>query len=354
MDCAHHRLMGRFLLIRTDASSLIGSGHAMRCLALAHAWQDAGGDVCFVMAGGTAELDERLTSEGVKLTKISPRSGEDDAYQTIALAKHIKPIWITIDGYHFNSEYQKKIKKEGFKILVIDDNGMAGPFYADLILNQNIHAQPELYPDRQPSSKLLLGSSYVLLRREFLKKKPLYRTIPEIARNLLLTLGGADAGEIMERIIRDLKRLPVEHLEVSAVAGKTQRTTGIFENALSSHPFVVQLKFNVNNMPELMEWADIAITAAGSTCWELAFMGVPSITLVTAENQCGVAAGLDRAGIFKTLDWWNRLDPQTLSKEVMALILDRKLREEKSLMGKRLVDGSGTVRVLKAMTEGSR
>jgi len=103
-----------------------------------------------------------------------------------------------------------------------------------------------------------------------------------------------------------------------------------------------------------MEWADIAITAAGSTCWELAFMGVPSITLVTAENQCGVAAGLDRAGIFKTLDWWNRLDPQTLSKEVMALILDRKLREEKSLMGKRLVDGSGTVRVLKAMTEGSR
>ena len=52
-----------------------------------------------------------------------------------------------------------------------------------------------------------------------------------------------------------------------------------------------------------MLWAELAITAAGSTCWELACLGVPAVTIVTAENQRGIAASLSHAGITQDAGW---------------------------------------------------
>lgn len=156
------------LLIRTDATTQIGTGHVMRCLALAQAWQDAGGTTYFAAAKITASLEARLADEGMALHLIPAPSGSvDDGAQLIRLAHRVKARWIVVDGYHFGAEYQQAIKKSGLRLLAIDDYGHSSHYYADLVLNQNTSADESLYVNREPGTELLLGTRYTLLRREF-------------------------------------------------------------------------------------------------------------------------------------------------------------------------------------------
>src|ERR1043166_6614015 len=126
------------LLIRADASAQIGWGHVMRCLALAQAWQDRGGECIFAMAGSVDALEQRLHSEDMHVRGITAVPGSaEDAQQTSELARQNNARWIVVDGYDFGAQYQRPLKQSGFKLLAIDDYGRAGNSFADLILDQN-------------------------------------------------------------------------------------------------------------------------------------------------------------------------------------------------------------------------
>ncbi len=130
------------LLVRADANPVIGTGHIMRCLALAQAWQDQGGSVTFACAEGLPEsLHQRLSSESmsVRLLQVNPGS-EADARAVIELARQVQTSVVVVDGYHFGADYQRWLKDAGLRLLFIDDNGHAEHYYADWVLNQNIHA----------------------------------------------------------------------------------------------------------------------------------------------------------------------------------------------------------------------
>ena len=155
------------LLIRADASTRIGTGHVMRCLALAQAWEDSGRRAAFAMGMDAPALEDRLRSDGMEVVHLSAEPGSlEDAEMTADIAQKMGAGWAVVDGYHFGSDYQRIIKESGLRLLFIDDNGHADHYYADIVLNQNLHANEELYRKREPYTKLLFGTEYVLLRRE--------------------------------------------------------------------------------------------------------------------------------------------------------------------------------------------
>jgi len=102
-------------------------------------------------------------------------------------------------------------------------------------------------------------------------------------------------------------------------------------------------------MPEIMTWADIAISAGGSTSWELAFMGLPSLLLVIAENQRTVSQKLDEAGVSLNLGWHDKATISTIVRAVEGLMKNQKMRKSMSIKGRSLVDGSGGLEVVKAL-----
>jgi len=341
-EAIHHPL-----IIRADANAQIGTGHVMRCLALAQAWQDAGGRAVFLIAMESPPLEARLRSEGMEVIHLPVQPGStDDVVQTADFARQVGADWVVVDGYHFGADYQRTIKGSGLRLLFIDDIGHAGHYSADLVLNQNIHAHEGLYQNREHYTRLLLGTRYVLPRREFLKWRGWEREIPEVARKVLVTMGGSDPDNVTLKVIQALQQVDVDGLETTVVVGGSNPNHEELQSAVQDSRFPIRLESNVTNMPELMAWADVAVSSGGSTCWELAFMGLPLLVLVLADNQGRSAEYLETANVAVNLGWHAHCSREQITEALQRLRFSQARRRAMSREGRALTDGKGCVRVV--------
>ncbi|HZR56175.1 MAG TPA: UDP-2,4-diacetamido-2,4,6-trideoxy-beta-L-altropyranose hydrolase [Terriglobales bacterium] len=334
------------LLIRADASIEMGTGHVMRCLALAQAWQDAGGDVIFCQTQSTLLLDHSLRSEGIVVVPLAVRAGtQEDAIQTIEVAHACNAQWLVVDGYHFSTGYQKYLRDHGVKVLFIDDTGVCDRYSADLVVNQNIDASESFYPQCE-SGQLLLGPQYILLRRQFSSWKNWKRNTGPTVRRVLVTMGGSDPHNLTEMVIG---ALPPLNLEVIAVVGASNPHLDSLLKARSQLASNIEFRTNVSEMADLMAWADIAVSAGGGTCYELIFFQVPTILITGVDNQATVCRSLGESRIAIDAGWFHVLDIQQLAKSVQELVLDGELRRTLIENCRHLVDGKGAERVVDKM-----
>jgi UDP-2,4-diacetamido-2,4,6-trideoxy-beta-L-altropyranose hydrolase len=338
------------LVFRADASPQIGIGHVMRCLALAQAWNSQSGKTTFVMTGQSSALEARLRSEEINIVYLSAKAASnEDAQQTANIAQKLAVSWAVVDGYHFGSEYQKRLKSYGLNVLLVDDYGHSEHYYADFILNQNISANADLYINRESYTHLLLGTKYTLLRQEFLLWRDWRREIAPIASKILITLGGSDPDNVTLKVIQALERLNRNNLEVIVVIGGSNPHYQVLQKEIADSSLAISLQRNVSNMPELMAWADLTIAAGGSTNWELAFMGLPSLVITIADNQKAIAAELNRQGVILNLGWHQDLTLEHISMALQKMISDRPKRQIMSKKGRELIDGIGSKRVIDAI-----
>ncbi len=335
------------LLFRTDASIAIGTGHVMRCLALAQAWQDNGGHAMFIMAQSTPSIQARLAAESCEVLPVSCTVGTtEDARATIAIARARQAEWIVVDGYQFDAEYQRTLKAAGFRILFLDDYGHAAHYFADVVLNQNVHANESMFGARELYTRLLLGTRYCMLRREFAAWRGWKREIAPVGRKVLVMMGGSDPENLTGRVIEALWQFADFEATV-VVGGSNPHFTMLQTSALRSGQKIT-VQRDVSNMAELMAAADLAISAAGSTCWELCLLGLPSLLLDVAPNQTALAKELDRTGCAI------HVGNQTVSAENIAVGLEKllrshELRQSLSRRSRELVDGNGTGRVVSVL-----
>ena len=334
------------LVIRADSSVAMGTGHVMRCLALAQAWQESGGEVLFVTAELTPTISRRLHNEGMKIAMLTSAStSENDAHEVAALARKERATWIVVDGYHFNSAYQRSIKNAGFRLLLVDDNGQYGPYCADVILNQNAYARQQMYLSCDPAAKLLVGPDYALLRKEFNSWRNWPRPIKPVARHLLISMGGSDPENFTARILSALRELDPAALEITVVIGGANPHEHSLRQLESQFSGKMHLQFDVGNMAEVMAGADLATSAAGCTCYELAWLQVPMVLLALADNQRLTAQALANAGAAVDAGWFADFDPQRFAHLVHRAVQDYELRCSLGGNGRRLVDGFGAHRV---------
>lgn len=336
------------LIIRTDASVAIGTGHVMRCLALAQAWHDRGGECMFAMAKSTTAVIQRLRVEGFETyTVTETAAGPGDARQIIGLYRETNAGWIVVDGYHFDVEYHKILRDAGLKLLLIADQANATHCVADIVVNQNSHARESMYANRAPYTKLLLGPRYALLRRKFRSWEKWKRAIAPIGRKVLVTMGGSDPENVTSLVIRALGLLKIE-FEARVVAGGSNPHISQLKSLLSQIPHI-ELHMDSSNISELMAWADVAVSGAGSTCWEMCLLGLPAILIDIAENQKPIAEDLDKKGLAIHAGSGQEIVPEQLAARLEQLLLTTDLRAAMSQRGCELVDGCGASRVVSAM-----
>jgi len=276
----------------------------MRMIALGQAWLENGGSVYFLCAEIPLALERRLAAENFALRRIEADLGtSEDLRQTVHWIFETPQFdrsaaRVVLDGYHFGADYQFGIKAAGFKLLVVDDYGHADFYHADWVLNQNISAREELYVNRCPDTELLLGPKFAMLRKEFLAYEGWKREIALKAKNVLVTLGGSDPNNVTLRVLEALAGLDL-HVKV-VIGGGNPHLVEIQKFVQDQRGILTlfEVIVSVANMPELMAWADVAVAAAGSTCYELALMRLPSVIIKIAENQMNNLFELINVGAF--------------------------------------------------------
>lgn len=334
------------LLIRADAGDLLGTGHVMRMIALAQAWQDRGACVHMACVSCPDGIAKRVQAEGIHLHWIDAEfPGEPrDASETRSLAHHLAASVIVLDGYHFTEIYQKALAHPERKLVCIDDYGHCQNWQADLVINQNLHAsglqQTCVFGTNAPI--FLLGPDYAMLRREF--RNALIAAKPSHMRHLLVTFGGVDPHGATMHVLRALSTLPNRSLVIRVLVGAGNPLLDEIQMVADRLPHAMEIWVSVVDMPAMYQWADAVISAAGSSCYEWLYFGLPAWVVPIAANQDAIAAALAEMQLAKIEDSDILNDPERLRHSLHSWLLNP---SRKPAM---MVDGQGAARIVAALS----
>ena len=340
------------IVIRTDSSSAIGSGHLMRNLTLAAELQQAGADITFV----SRELPGNLCHEAEKhfmVHRINFSDGDpviEDFRSTQKIIRAETPVdWLIVDHYGLEQAWESGMRGQVGHIMVIDDLANR-PHDCDLLLDQNLH-DPNMtgYDHLVPETcQRLLGPVYALLRPEFAQARRSVRERNGAFNRLLVSMGGADPHNVTTMILDAVRLINRPGLMIDVVAGAANPNAASIGKLCAAIPDC-DFHHAAKNMAELMASADLCIGAGGSTTWERCCLGLPSLIIASSEYEMEVARTAAEAGIGKFLGRFDEVWPEMIAGELKLALERPDLLRQWSLKGMSLVDGAGAARVSRAI-----
>ena len=336
--------MGR-VLFRCDASSSLGTGHIVRCAALADVLKARGHDTLFLCRTRPGDAGEWLKARGHRIRLLPCSPDENEVRDTAdALADEARFDWLIIDHYGLDIGIERALRRHTDKILVIDDAALRA-HDADLLLDQNADAQAERYvPLLPPHSRLLIGGHYALLRREFGAARKQRRKRGGDIRRILVCFGGSD---------------PANHTlaTIAALRPHLNRLDRIDLVIGSANPHAAQIIDDIGDDPrwhifhpaesivDLMREADLSVGAGGTMNWERACLGLPSLAFGIVANQRHGLTRLIEDGLVLGDPDMLRPDPIRISAWLDILLSTPALAHGIGQRSAHLVDGRGCDRV---------
>ena len=316
----------RQLYIRTDASGIIGLGHLIRCTSLAYMLQEH-----FEITFFCKEIPEKSKQElsNFQLWVIET--------ETQFLNQLNKDVIVVLDGYHFDTTYQQKVKGTGSKLICIDDLHEQA-FVADLIINHAPGVKQSHYI-ASPDTTFALGLDYVLLRPVFLKQAMEKRLIQKIS-SLFICFGGADTKDLTNFTLKTA--LPFGMFDtIYVVTGSAYRYLVSLETLISSDSRVLHYHaITEGEVLQLMVKSDLAIVPSSGILFEALAAGCVTISGWYVENQRNIYKGFKEMNAIITAE-----DFKDLSN-VIELVESKVSNNDKYL-----IDGLSGTRLLNAINK---
>jgi len=331
------------IIFRTDASVNIGTGHVMRCLALAEELRQKGTDINFICREEAGNLISYIENREYNVDQL-PR--EIDIETDRRLTKKIlskyegKPDWLIIDHYHIDISWEYPLKKYAKRLMVIDD--LANREHdCDLLLDQNYNKNENRYNGFVPEDCIqLLGPKYAILRPQFLKARENLRERDGGVTRILVFMGGSDPQNVTSKVLRAIHMLERSDIAVNVVVGNLSPYHDEVKT-LASKVSNINCHHNIDNMAALMLSADLCIGAGGTATWERCCVGLPTITLILAENQKDISESLAKEGALINLGWYHNVTENNIKEKIEGLIDNPQKMVSMSDKSRRLVDGKG-------------
>lgn len=339
------------ILFFADAGPEVGGGHVMRCLTLARALVGRGAECAFVESRAAAPILRRFGWPAQTLLAMTAAQDLPGLLDYACdFAERFDADAVVIDHYRAGAAEETRLQAMRRKIVAIDD--LADRRHAcDLLLDPGYGRRREQYNGLiRPTCVAQLGPAYALVRPEFAaaRQRALSRRAKHgpVAR-ALVALGMTDIGGVTERVVRALApALGDVRLDV-VVGGEAASLAGL--RALANDDRRVRLWVDDADMAALSASADVAIGAGGSSVWERAVVGLPSATVILAENQRAMIEHMADAGFTRGLDASAPDFEARLVEAWSRLVADAALRWRLTERSADLCDGHGAERVADAM-----
>ena len=339
------------VVIRADASVWIGSGHIMRCLALATELERAGYQVLFACLPQSGDLIPVIESRGFRVTllkmPLDPEIPSDSAdylswlqrpvlHDAADFVEAIKNADLVVtDHYAIGREWQGYVKAElSCKILAIDD--LLREHNADIILDQTLGRKCDSYT---LTGKVLTGADYALINRNFIKSRELVELDADsvFPSKVLVSMGGIDQPNATLMVLESL--VLQQGIAITVVLSSNAPHHKKVAEFCRNHNNITHLDF-VDNMAEVISMHQLAVGAPGTSSLERACLGIPSVIIPLAENQMSISAELVRRGAALCI----QMDEisEKLNSCLSLLLKDWLNYRERNLI---LCDGLGVFRV---------
>jgi len=331
--------------IRVDMNPVIATGHMMRCLSIADGIVELGKKVIFITADEyPLELIKQRGHEAVVLG-TDWKKMEEEVSLLSEVISNTNIGRVLVDSYQVTEGYLQELNKI-VKVSYLDDLDMFSYPVDQLICYANYYNLFS-YGHKGEKEGCYLGMQYVPLRKAFQNCKA--KTINKRVKNILLLSGGSDSLGILERMVEVFK----EHTDVvlTVVCGSFYKN---YEQLVEKYKNWSHFHFcrNVSNMEDYMKKADLAISAGGTTLYELCAVGTPTISYSFVDNQLYTVKQFENDGLIayagdvRTEDIFNNV------KELVEQYnQDERIRQERSLKMQVMVDGKGAKRIAKILLE---
>lgn len=309
------------IVFRVDSSTVIGSGHLMRCLTLAKQMEkEDNSEIFFICRDLSGNMSSLVVKHGFQLILLPPKkyskrldgylewltvSQEEDAEDTINAIRTNESLgnisMIVVDSYAIDITWERALRPYTKKIYVIDD--LANRKHdCDIFLDQDYYSDKASYHSLVPSGcKMLLGHQYAPLRDEFYEAKKILRKRTGIIKNVLIFYGGSDITDETVKTIMAIDPLVKKYdLSVHVVVGennKSQKKIKRICEKTSNYKYYCR----VNNMAQLMSLADISFSAGGITMWECNYLELPVLVTAVSDNQIKICEECSKQGIIDYL-----------------------------------------------------
>lgn len=339
--------------IRVDANRTIATGHVMRCLAIAGQIRALGEPCTFITAD--EEAKELIEEHGFEVLCLHSRwdnlDGETGKLLSLIKERQIKVL--LLDTYSVTRDYLRQLE-ESTSVVYMDDIH-AFPYPVHTIIHYGISGNDYPYQaeDVKVARKYLLGCDYIPLREEFrLRGRPIKKTdgarqsteTEAAITDVLITTGGGDLYNLAGHLIQYLH---ADGFHLHVVSGMLNTNFEMLAE-LAANEDRISLYANVKNMSELMLQCDAAVSAAGTTLYELCACGVPTVSVSFADNQIAGAKEFDKRGI---IDYAGDIRDgievclADIAQRLHAWNGNPSLLQQKKEKMQALVDGKGAARI---------
>lgn len=268
------------ILIRTDANSIVATGHLMRCLSVADALKElVQEEIVFCMAdmSGCKIAQDR----GYRVISVDgcweDLLKEKEQLKDIIIKNNVSIL--LVDSYYVCPEYFEGLS-ELTKTIYIDDRN-AEKYDCDLLVNYSIYAREMGYYEMYDKKRLLLGAEYTPLRKQFA-----YVTRHEFTeplKKVLILSGGTDTYNFLTKITGKILERKGD-IELTVISGKLNEHYDELKSIAGEHGNVTVLSY-VSDMAKFMCQADVAISACGTTIYELCACGTPMVGYGWTDNH---------------------------------------------------------------------
>jgi UDP-2,4-diacetamido-2,4,6-trideoxy-beta-L-altropyranose hydrolase len=360
------------IVFRVDGSRLIGSGHVMRCLALADALKAAGSQASFLCRDAEGHLAGLIRKCGFDVELLPPKAGSGipasgpahrhwlgtdwgtDAEEcSAALARAGGKVdWLVVDHYALDERWESRMRKWTRNLMAIDDLADR-PHDCDVIFDQNLYRSFESRYDGLvgAGTRKLLGPRFALLRREFREKRASLKPRQGPARKLLAFFGGVDATDETGKILDAWESLGPAAPQMDVVLGSGNARREALRERCSRHTRLT-CRVQIEDMAEAMSQADLSLGAGGTSTWERCCMALPTLCISVAENQRASAAYAGEAGIHYYLGHYNEVGDGDVAAALEKWVFDTAGLAAMARQAGDYVDGEGTTRVADALRFG--